>query len=217
MRVRIRMRGRPSSAMAFDSWHCQRFKPPATSGRACRRRHKTRECPRPASRCPSHPGSAQSEKPPRHKSQRAGPAPGRARASSARASGALLPANCASRSGLMVSRSQPASAVIWPMLRKLAPMTSVAMPKLFVVVEDLASPTAHRGRWRRHGRPRPRPRRQTSCTSRRCARQRARSVAPWPGRRPPPGRTRTAASGWCGCRAAPAGSPPGCLPRWRPP
>ena len=42
--------------------------------------------------------------------------------------GASLAANCASSSGLMVSRSQPASAVIWPTLRKLAPITSVAMP-----------------------------------------------------------------------------------------
>ena len=35
----------------------------------------------------------------------------------------------ASSSGLIVNRSQPASAVICPALRKLAPMTSVAMPK----------------------------------------------------------------------------------------
>jgi hypothetical protein len=49
-------------------------------------------------------------------------------ASRALTSGASLAASCASRSGLMVSRSQPASAVIWPTLRKLAPITSVAMP-----------------------------------------------------------------------------------------
>ena len=42
---------------------------------------------------------------------------------------AQLAASWASSSGAMVSRSQPASAMIWPMLRKLAPMTSVAMPK----------------------------------------------------------------------------------------
>ena len=58
-------------------------------------------------------------------------------------------------------------------------------------------------------------RRPTSCTSRRCDRQTAKSVAPWPGRRPRPGRTRTAGSGWCGCRAAPAWRRPGCPPRWR--
>jgi hypothetical protein len=52
-------------------------------------------------------------------------AAGPARASS----GASLACSAASSSGLMVSRSQPASAVICPTLRKLAPMTSVAMPK----------------------------------------------------------------------------------------
>ena len=36
--------------------------------------------------------------------------------------------NCASSAGEMVNRSQPASSVISPMLRKLAPMTSVLWP-----------------------------------------------------------------------------------------
>ena len=43
--------------------------------------------------------------------------------------GAVLACSWASSSGLMVSRSQPARATIWPVLRKLAPITSVAMPK----------------------------------------------------------------------------------------
>ena len=47
---------------------------------------------------------------------------GAAAAFSAAASGASVPCSWASRSGLMVSRSQPASAVIWPTLRKLAPI-----------------------------------------------------------------------------------------------
>ena len=49
--------------------------------------------------------------------------------------------SCASSSsrrfGAIVSRSQPASSVISPRLRKLAPMTSVLWPKLLEVVVDL--------------------------------------------------------------------------------
>ena len=41
--------------------------------------------------------------------------------------GSVEAPSCANNSGAMVNKSQPAKAVIWPTLRKLAPITSVGM------------------------------------------------------------------------------------------
>ena len=49
-------------------------------------------------------------------------------ASSAGGTAAVSLESSSSRLGAMVRRSQPQSALIWPMLRKEAPMTSVLTP-----------------------------------------------------------------------------------------